>query len=164
MTAYCMAFSKCCRKLAKWGSGYVLISYPRIRKKCIQERIQSLLTTDYIQTTTDTELYFEYFLLTYRLQQLQWLSSRSCWAKNIFAKPRIKLIRGLYVFSIQICIFYMYCISVLLCILNIFSLTAPATKVTFQQEQLPTGHQVNVSCSAKNIFPQPRIKLTWGLL
>ena len=45
-----------------------------------------------------------------------------------------------------------------------FSLTAPATKVTFQQEQLPTGHQVNVSCSAKNIFPQPRIKLTWGLL
>ena len=105
MTAYCMAFSKCCRKLAKWGSGYVLISYPRIRKKCIQERIQSLLTTDYIQTTTDTELYFEYFLLTYRLQQLQWLSSRSCWAKNIFPKPHIKLIRGLYVFSIQICIF-----------------------------------------------------------
>ena len=46
----------------------------------------------------------------------------------------------------------------------LFSLTAPATKVTFQQEQLPTGHQVNVSCSAKNIFPQPRIKLTWGLL
>jgi len=40
---------------------------------------------------------------------------------------------------------------------------SPATKVTFQQEQLPTGHQVNVSCSAKNIFPQPRIKLTWGL-
>ena len=65
MTSYCMAFSKCCRKLVKWGSGYVLFSYPRIRKKCIQERIQSLLTTDYIQTTTDTELYFEYFLLTY---------------------------------------------------------------------------------------------------
>ena len=50
------------------------------------------------------------------------------------------------------------------CITLYFSLTAPATKVTFQQEQLPTGHQVNVSCSAKNIFPQPRIKLTWGLL
>jgi len=40
---------------------------------------------------------------------------------------------------------------------------SPATSVTFQQERLPTGHQVNVSCSAKNIYPQPRIKLTWGL-
>ena len=136
MTAYCMAFSKCCRKLAKWGSGYVLFSYPRIRKKCIQERIQSLLTTDYIQTTTDTELYFEYFLLTYRLQQLQWLSNRSCWTKNIIPEPRIKLTWGINLFSIQICIFCIVCNPVLLCIFNDFSLTAPATSVTFQQELL----------------------------
>jgi len=40
---------------------------------------------------------------------------------------------------------------------------SPATSVKFEQERLPTGHQVNVSCSAKNIYPQPRIKLTWGL-
>merc|ERR1711997_783045 len=33
---------------------------------------------------------------------------------------------------------------------------------TFQQERLPTGQQVNVSCSAKNIYPQPQIKLTKG--
>ena len=115
MTAYCMAFSKCCRKLAKWGSGYVLFSYPRIRKKCIQERIQSLLTTDYIQTTTDTELYFEYFLLTYRLQQLQWLSNRSFWTKNIFPQPHIKLRRCLGICIQYSKLYFLYCIPVLLC-------------------------------------------------
>jgi len=39
---------------------------------------------------------------------------------------------------------------------------APATSVSFQQERLPTGHQVNVSCAAKGIFPRPEIRLTWG--
>lgn len=38
---------------------------------------------------------------------------------------------------------------------------SPATSVTFQQERI-TGHQVNVSCAAKNIYPQPQIRLTWG--
>jgi len=39
---------------------------------------------------------------------------------------------------------------------------SPASSITFQQERLPTGQQVNVSCSAKNIYPQPQIKLTKG--
>ena len=43
-------------------------------------------------------------------------------------------------------------------------ITAPASSITFQQERLPTGQQVNVSCSAKNIYPQPQIKLTKGHL
>ena len=99
MTAYCMAFSKCCRKLAKWGSGYVLISYPRIRKKCIQERIQSLLTTDYIQTTTDTELYFEYFLLTYSSSNFSDFPAGAVDLKIYFLNPILNW------FSIQTCIF-----------------------------------------------------------
>ena len=130
--------------------------YPRANTKLAY----NWLHTDYYRYWTVFRILFTYL----QLQQLQWLSSRSCWTKNIFPQPRIKLRRGLYVFSIQICIFCIVCIPVLLCTFNDFSLTAPATKVTFQQEQLPTGHQVNVSCSAKNIFPQPRIKLTWGLL
>jgi len=40
---------------------------------------------------------------------------------------------------------------------------SPASSITFQQERSPTGQQVNVSCSAKNIYPQPQIKLTKGL-
>ena len=46
----------------------------------------------------------------------------------------------------------------------IFLFPAPASSITFQQERLPTGQQVNVSCSAKNIYPQPQIKLTKGHL
>ena len=45
-----------------------------------------------------------------------------------------------------------------------FLFPAPASSITFQQERLPTGQQVNVSCSAKNIYPQPQIKLTKGHL
>ena len=63
-------------------------------KACLQ------LTTDYYRYWTVFRILFTYL----QLQQLQWLSSRSCWAKNIFPQPRIKLRRGLYVFSIQICI------------------------------------------------------------
>ena len=103
MTAYCMAFSKCCRKLAKWGSGYVLFSYPRIRKKCIQERIQSLLTTDYRLLQILNCISNTFYLLTAPATPVT--SNRSCWTKNILPQPRIKLRRGLYVFSIQICIF-----------------------------------------------------------
>ena len=51
----------------------------------------------------------------------------------------------------------------LFCQINMY-LTAPASSITFQQERSPTGQQVNVSCSAKNIYPQPQIKLTKGLL
>ena len=158
MTAYCMAFSKCCRKLAKWGSGYVLISYPRIRKKCIQERIQSLLTTDYRLLQILNCISNTFYLLKYSSSNFSDFPAGAAELKISFLYPVLNW-DGLNMYSVSKSVF-----SVLLCILNIFSLTAPATKVTFQQEQLPTGHQVNVSCSAKNIFPQPRIKLTWGLL
>ena len=130
--------------------------YPRANTKLAY----NWLHTDYYRYWTVFRILFTYL----QLQQLQWLSNRSCWTKNIFPQPHIKLRRCLGICIQYSKLYFLYCIPVLLCILNTFSLSAPATKVTFQQEQLPTGHQVNVSCSAKNIFPQPRIKLTWGLL
>lgn len=38
----------------------------------------------------------------------------------------------------------------------------PAKKVTFRQDPLPNGDQVNISCAATGIFPQPQIKLLRG--
>ena len=39
---------------------------------------------------------------------------------------------------------------------------APAKEVIFRQDPLPNGDQVNVSCAATGIFPQPQIKLLRG--
>jgi len=39
---------------------------------------------------------------------------------------------------------------------------SPAKEVIFRQEPLPNGDQVNISCTATGIFPQPQIKLLRG--
>jgi len=41
-------------------------------------------------------------------------------------------------------------------------LITPAKEVIFRQDPLPNGDQVNVSCAATGIFPQPQIKLLRG--
>lgn len=41
-------------------------------------------------------------------------------------------------------------------------LVTPAKKVIFRQDPLPNGDQVNISCAATGIFPQPQIKLLRG--
>ena len=102
MTAYCMAFSKCCRKLAKWGSGYVLISYPRIRKKCIQERIQSLLTTDYRLLQILNCISNTFYLLTAPATSVTFQQEML----NKFPQTHIKLRWYLNVYSIEICILW----------------------------------------------------------
>merc|ERR1711981_1085377 len=38
----------------------------------------------------------------------------------------------------------------------------PPKEVTFRQDRLPNGDQVNISCAATGIFPQPQIKLLRG--
>ena len=43
-----------------------------------------------------------------------------------------------------------------------FDNIAPAKEVIFRQDPLPNGDQVNVSCAATGIFPQPQIKLLRG--
>ncbi|CAB4065292.1 unnamed protein product [Lepeophtheirus salmonis] len=39
---------------------------------------------------------------------------------------------------------------------------SPASSVIFEQDRSQNGHQVNITCHANGIFPQPQIKLTWG--
>lgn len=39
---------------------------------------------------------------------------------------------------------------------------APASSIRFEHTRAPSGLEVNVTCSARDVFPLPRIKLTWG--
>eukprot|EP00096_Caligus_rogercresseyi_P012667 TRINITY_DN5385_c0_g1_i1.p1 TRINITY_DN5385_c0_g1~~TRINITY_DN5385_c0_g1_i1.p1 ORF type:complete len:276 (+),score=48.18 TRINITY_DN5385_c0_g1_i1:295-1122(+) len=39
---------------------------------------------------------------------------------------------------------------------------SPASSVIFEQDRSRNGNQVNITCHATGIFPQPQIKLTWG--
>merc|ERR1719367_1427339 len=39
---------------------------------------------------------------------------------------------------------------------------APASSIRFEHTRAPSGGEVNVTCSARDVFPLPRIKLTWG--